>query len=181
MRRLTGGGAIVHDAELTYSLVVPGGHPLAARRNTLYETVHASLIDVLADWGIVSTVCRPAGPRRQGQEPFLCFHRRAPGDVLVDQTKVAGSAQRRRRRAVLQHGSVLLRRSHAAPELDGLEDLSGKTIGSDELAEAWQARLFALLGVTWRNEPLSQRQQRLAAALAESRYGSTGWNVNRSR
>ena len=66
------------------------------------------------------------------RQPFLCFQRRAPGDVLVAGEKVAGSAQRRCRGAVLQHGSVLLARSPAAPELLGLKELAAKTIPVEE-------------------------------------------------
>ena len=44
--------------------------------------------------------------------PFFCFARRHPFDVLIGQDKVAGSAQRRTRNAVLQHGSIILERRY---------------------------------------------------------------------
>jgi lipoate-protein ligase A len=179
VRRLTGGGAIVHDAELTYSLVVPGGHPLAVRRNLLYETVHASLIEVLADLGISATLYEQPDHRSRRRQPLLCFQRRAPGDVLVGPTKIAGSAQRRRRGAVLQHGSVLLGRSDAAPELAALEDLARERIADGQLADAWLEKLSRRLSVGWRRKPLSRQQRRRAAALAEHRYASARWVVNR--
>lgn len=181
VRRLTGGGAIVHDAELTYSLVVPAGHPLAVRRNLLYETVHTSLIEVLADLGVTATLYLPPGPRKQKEQPFLCFRRRAPGDVLVNRAKVAGSAQRRRRGAMLQHGSVLLRRCPATPELVALEDLTGRSIAREELADAWLAGLGRRLALAWRPQPLSEHERSRAAALVESRYASTRWVEDRER
>ena len=181
VRRLSGGGAIVHDAELTYSLVVPGGHPLAARPNLLYETVHTSLIEALADLGVTATLCEKPAQRERKDEPFLCFQRRAPGDVLVDRTKVAGSAQRRRRGAVLQHGSELLLRSQAAPELAALEDLAGRTIARDELAGAWLARLRRGMAGAWCRGQLGEYERRRAAALVQSRYASACWIENRGR
>ena len=177
VRRLTGGGAIIHDAELTYSLVVPAGHPLAKRRDSLYETIHGGLIDVLTDFAIRATLCQDPPSRKGSDEPFLCFQRRAPGDVVVGRTKIAGSAQRRRRGAVLQHGSVLLRRSQAALELDALEDVTGKTLKPEELAEAWLGRLCGSdrMVKRWRREPLSAEQHRRATSLVEMRYSTTEW------
>ena len=52
------GHAILHDAELTYSLVVHGGHPLAARRELLYQAAHVSLVEALADFGITAALWR---------------------------------------------------------------------------------------------------------------------------
>lgn len=179
VRRLTGGGAIVHDAELTYSLVVPGGHPLAARRNLLYETIHRSLIEVLAGLGVAATLHRPSDHGQRERQPLLCFERRSPGDLLVGSVKIAGSAQRRRRGAVLQHGSLLLRRSAAAPELAGLEDLAEKPVPEDRLADAWLSELSDRLAVKWCRGGLSDRQRRRADALAGDRYTSARWAESR--
>ena len=73
----------------------------------------------------------------------MCFQRRAPGDVLVKGEKIAGSAQRRCRGAVLQHGSVLLARSPAAPELDGLKELTAQTILVEEFHTGVVGEAFA--------------------------------------
>ncbi len=175
VRRATGGGAIVHHVELTYSLVVGAEHRLARRRQALYETIHATLIDTMAAWGIRAELCGPQDrpdPRRQ---PFLCFQRRSVGDVLVGSTKVAGSAQRRSSGAVLQHGSVLLGRSDAAPELDGLADLTSVAITSDRLIEAWRQRLADKLDLAWQNEPYSQPELLRAEDLAHGKYVSDTW------
>jgi len=109
VRRLTGGGAILHDLELTYSLTLPLNHPALARGpNHLYELAHDAVIDALA--GLALEAHRDgftddSGPRRG---PFFCFARRHQLDVLVGPDKIAGSAQRRTRSAVLQHGSIVL-------------------------------------------------------------------------
>jgi lipoate-protein ligase A len=181
VRRLTGGGAIVHDAELTYSLVVPGGHPLAAGRHGLYEAVHRSLIESLAEFGVAAVLCEGSPHRGQDRQPLLCFERRATGDVLVGPTKIAGSAQRRRRAAVLQHGSLLLRRSPAAPELAGLEDVAPTGVGWQRLAEVWLDGLADRLAVAWRRDRLSQHERDRAAALVENRYDAARWTINRQR
>lgn len=181
VRRPSGGGAIVHDRELTYSLVVPRRHPLGAQRHRLYETVHDSLIEVLAAAGIRAALCQGPPHDRPGPEPFLCFQRRAAGDVLVGPVKVAGSAQRRSRDALLQQGSVLLGRSAAAPELAGLAEVAGTSIEHDELAAAWLDRLADRLAFDWHREPLSHAEQERAAALVRHKYGADRWTRDRGR
>jgi lipoate-protein ligase A len=146
-----------------------------------YRAVHQALVEVLAEWGIEATMAaqpeRPAATR----EPFLCFQRRSPGDVLVAGAKIAGSAQRRCRGAVLQHGSVLLARSAAAPELGGLEELSGQTIPPERLIEAWLMRLAGVLSATWQSGQLSDAERRRANELCAEKYASPVWTENRGR
>jgi len=189
-RRLTGGGAIVHQRELTYSLVVPAGQRLALARDRLYAMVHQSLIATLADRSIAAALHAPwAGPPGKPRggvpgpaaEPFLCFQRRAAGDVVVGPAKIAGSAQRRRRGAVLQHGSILLGQSPAAPELPGIAEITATRLSPPELIAAWLPRLAAALALTFQRSELTAQQQRQAAALAESRYAADAWVRRRGR
>ena len=189
VRRLTGGGAIIHDTELTYSLIVPAEHPLAIKRDRLYAVVHRSLIEAAAELGVSAGLCgSPDGARvaeaqaeddLAAEDRFLCFQRRTPGDVLVALTKIAGSAQRRRRGAVLQHGSVLLQRSAAAEELAGLEDVTGHGHLGDDLADAWLTKLTGRIATTWHRTPLWERPRRLAEELARSKYASDQWTRHR--
>jgi lipoate-protein ligase A len=183
VRRASGGGAILHDFDVTYSLAVPEGHPLAANRLRTYRVVHDALIEVLAGMGVEASLfargtpgldCGGITPAAR-REPFLCFQRRAPGDVLVKAEKIAGSAQRRCRGAVLQHGSVLLARSPAAPELDGLKELTAQTILVEEFIEAWSEKLSAALAVQWQRGSLCEAHRRRAAELAKEKYRSPAW------
>ena len=124
VRRQSGGGAILHDCELTYSLTMPSGHQLARDAQQLYSAVHQTLASALKTFGVPTRIRDVPEEAEQPEEPFLCFLRRGHGDLLWMSTdssrstavKIAGSAQRRRRGALLQHGSVLLGRSPAAPE-----------------------------------------------------------------
>jgi lipoate-protein ligase A len=181
VRRASGGGAILHDHELTYSLTVATDHPLAADRLGLYRAMHLALIDTLTQWSIHPSLCEPSPHTPETKEPFLCFQRRASGDVLLDGAKIAGSAQRRSRSAVLQHGSVLLRCSAAAPELPGIGDLSGRAIQPKELMEAWLQNLGNSTKCPWKVENLSASQHTRAAELVDKKYGTPIWTQNRGR
>ena len=123
VRRLSGGGAILHHHELTYTCAVPAGHAAIENPTDLYETAHGEIVRVLSEFGIAT---RLRGDVRSGDESaFLCFSRGDPRDIVLEGHKILGSAQRRRRGAVLQHGSLLLQASEFAPCYPGLGDLAG--------------------------------------------------------
>ncbi len=179
VRRASGGGAILHDREITYSFAVPPGNRLALRDVALYETVHTALIEALAGLGINASLFQGKGRGIGHIEPFLCFQRRSPGDVLLSEVKIAGSAQRRRRGAVLQHGSVLLGRSIAAPELPGLAEAAALKISFDQLIHAWMTKLTNAFSLHLEPGILSDCEKHRAEVLAGEKYGSSQWTENR--
>jgi lipoate-protein ligase A len=181
VRRTSGGGAILHDVELTYSLAVPQHHPLAASRLRTYRVIHEALVQTLSRRGIDATILGQADQESGNRPPFLCFQRRSPGDVLVGGAKIAGSAQKRCRGAILQHGSVLLARSAAAPELPGLEELANQTIVAEEFTREWLASLKEALAISWQEGDISTSHRRMAESLAEGKYSTARWTESRWR
>ncbi len=109
VRRQTGGGAILHDRELTYSLTLPTDHPLIAQNPArLYELAHDAMIACLGSFEISAQRGGQTDDSSPTRGPFFCFARRHRFDVLIGEGKVIGSAQRRTSHAVLQHGSIIL-------------------------------------------------------------------------
>ncbi len=172
VRRLSGGGALIHHHEITYSLVIPADHPLARVPIQLYERVHDAVISVLGARGI------PARLRGEASaaSPFLCFGRGDPRDILVCGHKVLGSAQRRRRGSVLQHGALLLRRSPHAPEFPGIVDLlpwaeASQLAGLDAaMGRAIAARLGRPRSI--HSSELPRTLHARASELARTRYAT---------
>ncbi len=181
IRRASGGGAILHDQELTYSIVLPHWHELANRAEHLYLAAHETLIETLAELGIKAALCElKSDPRKSSTtEPFLCFERRAWGDVLIGNYKVAGSAQRRHRGAVLQHGSVLLARSQFSPELPGIADLTAEQLSFDRLQKLWQLCLANRLAVRLEESPPTAATIAAAEEIAWSKFASPQWTARR--
>jgi len=163
VRRLSGGGAILHDDEITYSCALPAGHPLAAAPSELYRRVSQAVVEILNSLG--ASAKRRGAALDAASEPFLCFGRGDPNDVVFQGQKIMGSAQRRRRGAVLQHGALLLRRSPLTPEHAGLHDLNEMTATDDELGSMVGRAIASLLadrvipGVLTPEEAASVRQQ----------------------
>jgi lipoate-protein ligase A len=179
VRRTSGGGAILHDHEVTYSLVLPASNPAAATARGLMQAVHETLIEALS--GLAPGRLRLAAGRQGGDvESFLCFLRRERGDVLLDDTKIAGSAQRRRRGSVLLHGSILVARSFAAPELAGWVDLVGVArLPSSSLVELWLPPLAARLRLSVEEGALSSEEEAEAHSLRKLKYGHSQWTHRR--
>lgn len=191
VRRVSGGGAILHDRELTYCLAVPEEHPLATDAARLYRAVHGSLVEALARLGIQSEMNEAAAPApikprplvagvaAPADEPFLCFQRRSVGDVLVQDFKVIGSAQRRRRGAILQHGSILLAASAAAPDLPGIQELSGQDMSAKRMQSAWLNLFKARLGVRLACGELEPAEIEAAGRLEAEKFANPAWTLRR--
>ena len=129
VRRKTGGGAIVHDQEITYSILIPETRNKTSKGHSglLYRAIHGSAVENLQRLGWdakLSETCTCSTATNQKEEPFLCFSRRSPVDLIIGSDKVMGSAQRRTSAGLLQHGSLLIRHSPTTPGLIGLSELT---------------------------------------------------------
>jgi lipoate-protein ligase A len=105
VRRPTGGRSVWHDSELTYAVAAPLD-ALGSLRESC-ERIHAMLQDALLLLGVHATLA-PRPSRAPGPAAGRCFDAAVGGELLVADRKVAGSAQLRTDRALLQHGSLLL-------------------------------------------------------------------------
>jgi lipoate-protein ligase A len=204
VRRQTGGGAILHDRELTYSVTLPARHALARESESLYAAVHEAFIAELnplvatanLPWHLVRHDHKSTLPA--SKEPFLCFQRRARGDVLLvpsasadnphlattqnssSTAKILGSAQRRFRGAILQHGSLLLEKSPQSPELPGWRDITDIDILSEHLIDGLTVRLANVFGALNLLPPTSSRElQSKAEQIANRKYRSGAWTKRR--
>jgi lipoate-protein ligase A len=204
VRRQTGGGAILHDRELTYSLALPASHPLTKQNEKLYQIVHEVFVEILSPTSQGSDPYRALRIRGEGtkiqasDEPFLCFQRQSPGDVVFipvttpmsgvtlsqipespHACKILGSAQRRYHGAVLQHGSLLLNRSPAAPELKGWNDLANLNVATSTLISSIATQLGQALHLELHETKLPPELESIATQIANNKYGSPAWTKRR--
>ena len=105
VRRPTGGRAILHDREITYSVTVPTS--AAGELGESYQRINRLLLAALHTLGVGASVALPTTRATSpGMSP--CFDEPAAGELVVDGRKLAGSAQWRVDGALLQHGSILV-------------------------------------------------------------------------
>lgn len=191
VRRQSGGGAILHDRELTYSISLPATHPFAKNAQSLYDSVHALLVSALRRHLTNADQIRLWDqPLSLGdEESFLCFLRRALGDIVLDTPestsyeatshKIVGSAQRRSRGAVLQHGSILLENSPLSRELPGLNDLCETSLSAIGFAEELRAELPQALALSCLSIGINQKVHTLAERWYNEKYGNAQWTTKR--
>jgi lipoate-protein ligase A len=151
VRRMTGGGVVPHGADLTYSLLVPGGHPFAERSpRDVYRVVHERIAAAVRGAG--ETAALASRPEQQGTG--VCFESPAEFDLLAGGRKIAGAALRRTRAGLLLQGSI--------QELPGLELM--------------RSRLASVFGRHVVAGKITAQEVVDAAALARAKYATPGWN-----
>ena len=153
--RPTGGRAVFHADELTYSFFATTTLP----NEVIYQMVHETILRALSSVGVAAEFCRSQPDfkaRYATAESVSCFTASARYELQVDGRKIVGSAQRRNGNVLLQHGSLPLSARHRqlsryiandSRELIDLidADMERKTASLDEFSGAGYADLVPLL------------------------------------
>lgn len=178
VRRASGGAGILHHAphELTYSVAIPAAAAIVPKGENWICRVHYALRDYLKRMGVParSVVCG----EEQKLGEFLCFLHHTPGDLVIAGAKVVGSAQRKLRGAILQHGTILLTRSPFTPELPGIAD-SGRTIDAEEMKTGFLDELSRQLGWRFESGNWTEEETTLARRIEREKYRAKDWNERR--
>ncbi|HEX3818661.1 MAG TPA: hypothetical protein VHW03_10275 [Chthoniobacterales bacterium] len=150
VRRWTGGGSVPHGDDLTYSLITPAAHPAFQLGPTaVYAKLHRAIRDALADEGFAAQLAPSAAPKISD----ACFANPVRDDVLLGERKIAGAAQRRTRRGLLQQGSIQL------PNLSaGFRDRFTRALAAEIEARKIPGQIFSR-----------------AKVLAAEKYATDGW------
>jgi lipoate-protein ligase A len=106
VRRPTGGKAVWHEHELTYAVAAPIS-AFGSLRDA-YCAIQVRLAEALQSLGVGAILAPARPPVRPSARPAACFDAPAGGEILAQGRKLVGSAQVRRGKAFLQHGSILL-------------------------------------------------------------------------
>jgi lipoate-protein ligase A len=174
VRRPTGGLAVLHHREITYSIAVPAAR-LGGPRAT-YLAVNQALLHGLQQLGVDARIA-PARPRGRFGTVHPCFAEPAEGELVAAGRKLVGSAQRYERHAILQHGSILLSNDQPAGAI-GLDELIEKVPSAAEISTTMRCAFGAVCGISLAPAELSRRELARAGELEEF-YASESWTWRR--
>lgn len=112
IRRQTGGRGVLHDKELTYSVIVPESHPnMPSTITEAYRVISEGLLEgfKLLGFDAYFAIPRSEEEREKLKQPrsAVCFDAPSWYELVVEGRKIAGSAQVRQKGVILQHGSLL--------------------------------------------------------------------------
>jgi lipoate-protein ligase A len=180
VRRSTGGRAVLHSGDLTYTLVVSPGQDIPMGLVDSYRYLCKGLLAAFASLGIEA---RLGSEKLVKPFPASCFAVATPGDITWHGKKFVGSAQKRFGSSILQHGSILIRsqakilceifsgeeevKSQALLEkVTCLEDILERRIELEEISEALAGGFKKALNIEFQPDELNSEEETLAASLA---------------
>jgi lipoate-protein ligase A len=205
-RRPTGGKAILHTDEATYSLIVPQDDPrIQGGVVESYRVLSLGLLRGLVNLGVeaqqaskedVVVQKQALGQQQAGRGGPVCFDTPSRYEITWNGKKLIGSAQLRRRKIVLQHGSLPLygnlnrildalaltgedyaRQAKLLPERAiTLEQVLGHVLSVEQVFDALARGFAQQLDLTLVAMPLTNREQTLAGKLRAQQYANEAWN-----
>lgn len=173
VRRLTGGGAIHHGDEITFSLTLDAAS-LPRDIGASYRLLHDAAVAALAAAGVPSRrlVAGPTTSRNPADR--WCFAQPGRDDVVTERGKLLGSAQRRirfPRARVLHHGSIVLNRPELTPFAGATADATTCTAAfAQGLRDLLGAHISRALAMDLQPGALTTAEQTLATRLCSGRY-----------
>ncbi len=190
VRRPTGGRAILHIDELTYSVVAPEREErVAGGVVESYRRLSQGLMRGLALLGVTDVVADERVESRGAEGP-VCFEVPSDYEITVGERKLVGSAQMRARGGVLQHGAVPLTgdiaricrllSGHPDPEevrarATTVERALGRSVSWEEAAETLIEGFAGALELRFDVSRLTEAEQVAARALRAEKYGAEAW------
>ncbi|MCO4850183.1 octanoyltransferase LipM [Bacillus vallismortis] len=205
VRRPTGGRGVLHDQELTYSVIVSEEHPeMPATVTEAYRVISEGILQGFRNLGLDAYFAIPRTEKEKeslkNPRSSVCFDAPSWYELVVEGRKVAGSAQTRQKGVILQHGSILLdldedklfdlflypservrerMQRNFKNKAVAINELTEKRVTMDEARKAFKEGFEAGLNIHLEPYELSQEELDFVQHLAETKYASDEWNYKR--
>ncbi len=187
VKRMTGGGTVVHGWELTYTLILPRS-TAEIGVSDVYQRIGQSLVKAFQKLGVPAE-CYAACADSPQAAPNICLTNPAEHDVMSDDKKLAGVSVRRNRDGILFQGyisldmppSFILKRVSKNPEVQKMLRVKSAAINTDGRLVTRDTLIQAIsetfdLGIAFHSGELSLTEQAQAEALVETKYATAVWN-----
>lgn len=202
VRRPTGGRSVLHEHELTYSVIVSEEHPKMPKTVTeAYRVISEGIVKGFHQLGLDAYFAVPKTEEERealkAPHSAVCFDAPSWYELVVEGRKVVGSAQTRQKGVILQHGSILLdidedklfslfkfpnervrERMQKAfkNKAVAINDISPRRITLEEAKAAFQKGFAAALDIQLEPYQLSEAELEEVQRIAKERYESDEWN-----
>ncbi|WP_408955957.1 biotin/lipoate A/B protein ligase family protein [Natroniella sp. ANB-PHB2] len=201
VRRLTGGRAVLHDNELTYSLIAPAQISwLSESIVKSYKTISQGLVEGLQQLGISAEMVSLADKVKRDRQSAACFDATSWHEVAVAGKKIIGSAQTRKQGMILQHGSIIrgqnleqlfsiLKFSNQREKkrlkrlfntkATSIQEVIDTTPTLEELREAFKIGFEEALKLNLNFEKITEEELERATELMVNKYREQAWTYKR--
>lgn len=205
VRRPTGGRAVLHEHELTYSVIVSETHPAMPKTITeAYRVISEGILKGFHNLGLDAyfAVPKTEADREALKSPHsaVCFDAPSWYELVVEGRKVAGSAQTRQKGVILQHGSILIdldedklfslfkypnervkerMQKSFKNKAVAINEISSRKVTLDEAKQAFKAGFEEGLNITLKPYQLTKDEMDYVMEIAKNRYESEQWNFMR--
>lgn len=184
VRRISGGGILMHGSDLSYSLILPR-HACKEGVKANYRYLCAFLLHLYEKLGLKACFVQELGLERKHSNICLAGHE--PYDITIEGKKIGGNAQRYTRNVIFQHGSIPMRLNETAFDSLFLEEsgmLSAASLqkcGVEISHEMLTELLIETFCETFEAEVvpslLRPNEEQNAKELFEKKYTQEGWNI----
>ncbi|MFD3447767.1 biotin/lipoate A/B protein ligase family protein [Microbacteriaceae bacterium 4G12] len=205
VRRPTGGRSVLHDQELTYSVIVSEDHPDMPKTVTeAYRVISQGLLEGFKSLGLDAYFAVPKTEKERedlkNPRSAVCFDAPSWYEIVVEGRKIAGSAQTRQKGVILQHGSIPLEieldtlydlflfpnervkermKSMFSSKAVAINELTDRTFTIDQLIEAFKIGFEQGLHIELIPYELTSEQRAEVEKVAREKYESDEWNYKK--
>ena len=205
VRRQTGGRSVLHDRELTYSVIVSENHPKMPKTVTeAYRVISQGLLEGFRALGLDAYFAVPKTEQERedlkNPRSAVCFDAPSWYEIVVEGRKIAGSAQTRQKGVILQHGSIPLEidldtlydlflfpnerlkermKSMFSSKAVAINELTDRTFTIEQLTEAFRVGFEKGMEIELVPYELTEEQREEVERLAKEKYESDEWNYRK--
>lgn len=205
VRRPTGGRAVLHDKELTYSIIVSEEYPDMPKTVTeAYRVLSEGLLEGFIHLGMDAYFSIPDTEEKQADlkkpRSAVCFDAPSWYELVVEGKKIAGSAQTRQKGVILQHGAILLdidyeqllslfnfssedakeeMRQKLPEKAVAINDLVQVPVTIPQCIEAFRIGFEKALDIHLEPYTLTEEQLAYVKSIEQSKYATDEWNFRK--